>query len=776
MANRESRSAAGLITPLYFFLGAFSLVFQTILLRELFTVAAGNEISFGIALGSWLLGVGAGSFVAGFLSVRNRPSLNTLPWAIMLQCTLAPLLLVAARCLQQFGAASQGSLIPLGRTLWLVPLLTIPFSFFSGFIFPLAVKLGPASALNDSQKLIRAYIWESLGAMAGGVIYTLWLLEKFNPALITSLFTLPLLLVSVFFVGAEKVKKTLAALFLLLAFNLSAILAGGAERLDSWLVRQRWLGLSGTTWVESRDSKYQNLQLGVDHGQFSLFSNGQLTAVFPDDDQQKIQAAQIITQHPRPRRVLIIGEGASGLAEHLLQYRIESLTAVEMDGELLDMIIRHLPAESLKCLNDPRLRMPVLDGRRFVMKAARATDVTENRYDLVYLHQPDAWTAQLNRYYTREFFLDLKAILASDGVVTMNLTSAENYASEISNPYTATIYRTLKNVFPVVAVAPGPNNFFSASAAAASVSTDPRILAGRYSRLVEPPAELETIFASLYPAEKTGFITKALDRYPVRALNRDHRPIAYFLCGRLLGWTSGSPLSGFFDFFEKLPFAKLLIFLIALLSLVGAQIGLHGHKAPGNLSLLLTAASGGFAGLSFEILTVFAFQNIWGYVYRTIGLLIATFMLGMGVGAFLAGRYLERKRPSRKTAMKMLAADQLCIVAASLACLPLLNLFTKMRGSSGQFSLFTWLGGIGFLVGSILPLGLHCLGSESAAKKAGQLNAADYLGGTFAAMAMAAVFLPIYGSIDSLLLIAVPALFSALLLLSESRFNDPGPV
>ena len=774
MTNRAFRSAVGMIAPLYFLLGAFSLVFQTILLREFFTVAAGNEISFAVALGGWLIGVGAGSFWAGFLSARSRHIAAALPWVVMFMCVSAPLLLVGVRCLQQISAVPQGALIPLSKTFWLVPLLTIPFSFFSGFVFPLAVKLEPASSLSDSQKMIRAYIWECIGALAGGLAYTFWLLEKFNSALIISLFTLPLLLGSAFVAALEKREKTLAAHFLLLAFNLYAILAGGAGRLDSWLVQQRWLGLSAATWVESRDSKYQNLQLGLSHGQYCLYSNGQLAAVFPDDDQQRIQATQIITQHPQPRRILIIGEGASGLAKYLLQYKIISLTAVEMDGEFLDLILKHLPANDIKSLRDPRLRMLVLDGRRFVMEAARAQSNPENRFDLVYLHQPDAWTAQLNRYYTREFFMDLKTILTSGGVVAMRLTSAENYASEITNPYTATIYHTLKSVFPAIIVSPGPTNFFSASSVPTSVSTSPSLLAERYNRLVQPPADLEAIFGSLYPDEKTRFIKKALDQYPVRTLNRDQQPIAYFLCSRLLGWTSGSPLSGLFDFFEKIKFSNLLIFIILLLFPAVLWVLLRRKKAPGNFSILLAAASGGFAGLSFEILTIFTFQNIWGYVYQTIGLLIATFMLGMGFGAFLTGRYLRRKQLPQKKVRKMLAGDQLLIAVASLTCLPLMSFFAKMAGSSGQIPLFSWLGGMGFLVGAILPLGLRIYGRESAAKKAGLLNAADYLGGTIGALATASFFLPLYGSANSLLLIAVPALTAALLLLLETGFNDPG--
>jgi spermidine synthase len=776
MNDRGLRSAVGTIGSLYFFLGAFSLVFQTILLREFFTIAAGNEISFGIALGGWLLGVGAGSFCSGLLSARPRHKANTFPWVVILMCVSAPLLLVGVRCLQQLSLVPQGALIPLSKTFWLVPLLTIPFSFFSGFVFPLAAKLEPESAKSGKEKMVRAYVWECAGAMAGGVVYSFWLVGKFNPALIIALFTLPLLLGSIYIGALEKRNKTLAVNFLLLAFNLYVILGGGAGKLDAWLVQQRWLGLSGATWVESRDSKYQNLQLGESHGQYSLYSNGQLAAVFPDDDQQKILAAQILTQHPRPRRVLVIGEGASGLAKHLLRYRITNLTAVEIDKEFLDLILNHLPANDKKSLRDPRLRMVVQDGRRFVMEGAKTNGRQKNRFDLVYLHQPDAWTAQLNRYYTREFFMDLKAIMTSGGVVAMRLTSAENYASEISNPYTATIYHTLKSVFPAIAVAPGPVNFFSASSVPANVSTSASLLAERYNLLAYPPADLGTIFGSLYPDEKTGFIKKALEQYPFPALNRDQQPIAYFLCGRILGWTSGTPLSGIFDFFEKTKFSSLLLLILLLFFPAILWVILRRRNVPGNFSILLSAASGGFAGLALEILVIFYFQNIWGYVYQAIGMLIAAFMLGLGAGAFLTGRYLKNKQPSRKTTRKILAVDQLLMAIACLTSLPLMAVFARMTGLSGQIILFSWLGTMGFLVGAILPLGLHICGRESTAKNAGLLNAADYLGGTFGALAMAAFFLPLFGSGNSLVLIVVPALAASLLLLLEAVVNDPGPL
>jgi len=174
-------------------------------------------------------------------------------------------------------------------------------------------------------------------------------------------------------------------------------------------------------------------------------------------------------------------------------------------------------------------------------------------------------------------------------------------------------------------------------------------------------------------------------------------------------------------------------------------------------------------------MTIFAFQNIWGYVYQSVGLLIALFMLGMGVGAVGTGRWLEKKEPSQARARKVLAVDQLLITAALLSCQPATDLFATMAGAAGQIPLFFWLGGVGFLIGAILPLGLRSGGRQAPARNAAWLNAADYLGGAIGAMATASILLPLFGSAASLLLLAVPAAAAALLLLIQSGFSAPGP-
>jgi hypothetical protein len=57
--------------------------------------------------------------------------------------------------------------------------------------------------------------------------------------------------------------------------------------------------------------------------------------------------------------------------------------------------------------------------------------------------------------------------------------------------------------------------------------------------------------------------------------------------------------------------------------------------------LVLVIAATGFASMAFELILIFMFQSLLGYIYASIGCLIAMFMLGLAGGAFLMGRYLE---------------------------------------------------------------------------------------------------------------------------------------
>ena len=775
------------IIPLaYGSLGAFAMVLQTVLLREAFVVAAGNEVAFGAAMAGWLVGVGAGSLLAAFSRRRGAPAFA---WAALAMCLAAVPLLAAARGLFHFFAVPRGTLLPLGSSLLAIPLIMAPAAFLSGFAFPLAAWLPSLPGASPARSLARAYSWEALGAMAAGILYSFVMAGRLAPLVIVGLFALPLLLAAALVAlpagavprlrgdrekGPERPLRggggVAAANALAAVLTAAFLLSGLAGRLEDRLNRWRWQGIGAGRLVEVRETRFQNLQLGLLAGQYELYANGQLAAVFPDDAANELLAAQLLSQHPRPRNILVIGDVCSGLARQLLRYPLASLTAVEIDPGYSRLVRRRLGAGELAALRDPRLRLRFMDGRRFVLLAARRAGSERRRFDLVFIHQPDAWTARINRYYTREFFQDIDGILAPGGVAALRLASAENYASEIVVPYTATVYHTLKSVLPAIAVLPGASTFLFASRAAASVSADPGVLAGRYRRLAPSPARLATVFPSLYPAERTAFFVAALERNRPPAPNRDDRPIAYFLGSRLLGWSSGSRLGGLYALAARLsPATALAALAILLLPFAAAALLARGEGRLFRTAWLASTAAG-FAGLSFEITALFAFQNAWGYVYQALGALIALFMLGLAVGAAIAGRWVQRRSPAPSA-----AARRLALVMALVAGIgPLLPLFLA-PGRPGQLLLAAWLGSLGVLSGAVLPLGLRVCGRDRAGAAAGFLNAGDYLGGAVGSLLIAAFCLPLLGTLSSLLLVSLPAIVAgALLAMLPSRERGEG--
>ncbi|MCW8157476.1 polyamine aminopropyltransferase [Stutzerimonas stutzeri] len=84
-----------------------------------------------------------------------------------------------------------------------------------------------------------------------------------------------------------------------------------------------------------------------------------------------------ILAHGLARRVLIIGGGDGGILREVARHRdIESITMVEIDGAVVDVCKEFLPNHSAGTFDDPRLRLVIEDGMRFVAS-------TEEKFDVI---------------------------------------------------------------------------------------------------------------------------------------------------------------------------------------------------------------------------------------------------------------------------------------------------------------------------------------------------------------------------------------------------------
>jgi spermidine synthase len=114
------------------------------------------------------------------------------------------------------------------------------------------------------------------------------------------------------------------------------------------------------------------------------------------------------------RRVLIIGGGDGGVMREVLKHRhVERVVLVDIDSTVVDISRTYLPEISSGAFDDPRARVIIADGVKYVAE-------TEERFDAIIVDstEPVGPAAVL---FTRHFFESCRRCLSERGVlVTQN--------------------------------------------------------------------------------------------------------------------------------------------------------------------------------------------------------------------------------------------------------------------------------------------------------------------------------------------------------------------
>lgn len=114
--------------------------------------------------------------------------------------------------------------------------------------------------------------------------------------------------------------------------------------------------------------------------------------------------------HPRPRRVLIIGGGDGGVLRETLKHpSVETAVMVEIDDRVIAFSERYLPTISAGSLRDPRARIVIDDGARFVAQ-------TKEKFDVVVVDSPDP-IGPACVLFTKRFYRDIARLLTPKGIV-----------------------------------------------------------------------------------------------------------------------------------------------------------------------------------------------------------------------------------------------------------------------------------------------------------------------------------------------------------------------
>ena len=694
-----------------FLLGFLALSFQIFLLREFSVHFYGNEITFGFILAAWLLWGGVGSISASKLKFH----LSRFPQIYYAVILFLPLCLIGLRFSRFIY-----KILP-GEITGILPMLISSLVLSFLISFPLGI-LFVFNAFFLKGDLFKVYLLESLGASIAGLAVYFFLIPVFSNWLGVSIVGVSVSLL-VFFSFGEK--KQIYLLSIILIFLTAFALFDFPSQKIYW---------KPFSLVRSQDSIYGKLQVIQTEEQISLYNNSFLDYSFPNLAASEEAVHFTLLQNPEAKNVLLIGGGAGGSLRQILKYPQVEVDYVELDPEIIRLSLELLPESEQRILKDKRVHIFYQDGRAFLNKS-------QNKYDMIILNLPEPATAQINRFYTREFFLEAREKLGEQGVFSFRIPSAENYISFELQNFLASLYYTLKEVFPVVEIVPGSTNIFLASSLPLTIEFEklckkikdlnlqntyvsPQLLISRLN-----PQRVKLIKEKIYAGKKT--------------INLDFSPITYFYNSVLWSTQFKGLERKIFTFFSKLhSFWLLDLPLILFLSLL-LFLWLRQKKST---FFLVPLAVMGFTTIVVEIIMIIAFQTLYGYVYRSIALLLTFFMIGLFLGA-LRGK--KRKRIG--------LVHLLFIQFGFLLLLFLLHIFLEKNTPELFFLIFLLI--LGFLGGDMFVVSNHLFLKER--KNYGLGYGLDLLGSFFGALAVSSLLIPLVG---------LPLLLKYLLLLNSFCF------
>lgn len=729
-------------------LGACSQIAQALLGRDLMVAFHGNEVSLGVFFASWLGWIAVGAFGVSVLRQRSgdRDPLPLLRTCLLAVPVVLGVQLVLARSVRAFFERSTAELLPLGELMAATVLVTLPTSLLIGIAFPLACQAldpptvdGRSRLATESRAVTRLYVVEAAGALVGGVLFTVVMVEWLGTWRSVGVVAVALAFAVFRLSSRGGFVRRASAILALAGFVVAATPVGGMLAARSEAARFATLH-PRLQLVDTVETRYGHVALARLGQQISVVYDGRIAESFPDRQTAARRAAYFLAQSRRAEKVLLLGEAAGELAPELMAYPISHLDVVAEDRAAFDHLRPHLPSHMRAALRDPRLSLHFRDGRRFVNDLSASA-----AYDLVLVLEPDPSTARLNRYFTRDFYEQLSRAMAPDGVLCTEVGSAENYLGREVRGYAGSVYRTLRAVFPRVAVAPGGIYTLCATRAEDVVTTDADTLAARY---MATPVRDRTFpassFQSLLVPDQVEQATRWLQDDDTE-INTDSRPVTYFLNMLLWGRTTGSGLVGALQTLRSMgpwPYLVPLIVFIGLFmarTLVEAPPRRAQRRAAATFAILAL----GFVAMASQLVLILAYQSRVGFVFGRFALLNGLFMTGLAVGAGLVGQRLAQARSLGPALTLSLGAT-----AGFYALLPrLLTALSHLEGTALETGYLTLMTATGVLAGAGFPLVVRQIHEDRrhVGLSSGLVDAADHLGGAIGGLVAGALMVPLLG-------------------------------
>ncbi len=169
----------------------------------------------------------------------------------------------------------------------------------------------------------------------------------------------------------------------------------------------------------------------------------------------KIQSAEIdeavyhealvhpaMVSHPNPKKVLIMGGGEGATLREVLRYPVERAVMVDIDEQLVKLCEAYMPEWHRGAFYDDRAKLVFTDARKYV-------EETDEKFDVIIsdLTEPIEGGPSV-MLFTKEFYETVYEKLTDNGILVVQSASADIYFAT----FVSSVYKTLKEVFPLVKV------------------------------------------------------------------------------------------------------------------------------------------------------------------------------------------------------------------------------------------------------------------------------------------------------------------------------------
>jgi spermidine synthase len=736
--------------------GFAATIAQIVILRELLVCFSGNELSMGLVLTCWLIWNAAGCRMGEAYVSRKRPGFFLPGIFLMLAAIFLPVSVLMIRAAGILWGLSPGEIPALWPMLQICFWSTGLFSPLTGALFSLCWAVFETQPEGKTpRRPVFIFVGEGLGAAVGGLVFYFVFIGHFSTMTAVWITSSIILLASAGWVRPWHLLK--GHIPGRISWSAVAILLGCAigfsDKIETMSRRWQW----GSHVVAVYDTAYHNLALTREQDQYSFFANGHWLFSTPDPSGREHAVHPALLQHPAPKTVLLLGGGIAGLVEEIGKYsEIQRIDYVDPDPDLVRFAQRHLPSETTRFLREPRLHLIHRDIGAFLR--------SDNfRYDVILMNTGDPVNAGMNRFYTVEFFAEIKNRLSSDGIFSFAVSGGEDMLGTAQAGYLRSIYRTLTLVFPDVTLYPGDAfRFFAASEAGKLLRTPEDLV----TRLRDRNLHLfyvreDTLQDRLSPFRLDYFQSMIAGASDGVSPNRDFSPTCYREA--LILWSTQwyPKIREGFSWLTQVRSGWLWGFsvsAVALFLLVAAR-----RRIPINSAIAVCVLTAGGATMVMQMVLLLTFQILEGFLYLQLALIVSFFMAGLSAGAAWS-----TARPGKcPSIVTRLIRVQILISAYPLLLIVILYLLHGVLRAAVSPTVSAWIFPALSFIAGVMDGALFSLAVAGTAEtgsslngRGGRLYALDLAGAAGGLILATFPLLPVYGLLPTLLCVSGACLMS----------------